>query len=262
MTEEAVPERYRGVWLRRLLETPELRDDTTTVRWLQTSRWHADLRLPVAARSRSDAQGEAQQQGFAGTTAVGWRGEGESGGEVCTWRRELDFQPPGPHPDEGWMQFESDDRVIETGVHGVYREVWERLPDSTHRFIALGRAPDIAGTFTQRLLVAGRYLMRVRAREAAWPADAAPGERLADLVVRHPGQAAAWLDFEISFGVIEQGVWTVQHSTLPELEGLQLPLALERIDASTARVTGAREDIGSGHWQLNEWRWPSDRHPL
>ena len=46
-----VPARYRGVWTRTLLETPEVRDDTTFVRWLQLGRWHADLRIPLVARA-------------------------------------------------------------------------------------------------------------------------------------------------------------------------------------------------------------------
>ena len=85
-----VPERYQGVWKRTLLCTPTLRDQTTWVRWLQTSSWHADLRVP---HDRAAAGPHLSlQQGFCGRTVV----EQGEGVEVCTWHREHDFQPPGP----------------------------------------------------------------------------------------------------------------------------------------------------------------------
>jgi hypothetical protein len=46
-----VPERYRGLWRRVQLDVPGLRDTTTWAHWLQTVRWHADLRVPDAART-------------------------------------------------------------------------------------------------------------------------------------------------------------------------------------------------------------------
>lgn len=55
-----VPADLRGVWVRTLLQTETLAehvgappsDTTTWVRWLQTSRWHADLRVPQRALDR------------------------------------------------------------------------------------------------------------------------------------------------------------------------------------------------------------------
>jgi hypothetical protein len=93
----SVPDRYRGVWSRTLLQTPSLRDGHTIVRWLQTSLWHADLRVPVRARlaagDAGDHAGEAArlalQQGFCGVTEV----ELSHGEEVCAWHRRVDFQP-------------------------------------------------------------------------------------------------------------------------------------------------------------------------
>ena len=43
------------------------------------------------------------------------------------------------------MVFETPDRVIERGVHGNYLEVWERLPASVGRRIALA-AIDAQGS--------------------------------------------------------------------------------------------------------------------
>ena len=67
------------------------------------------------------------------------------------------------------MVFESDDRVIETGAHGVYREVWERLPDSTGPCTFREQADAQDPARITRILSAGRYVMQVRPRACAWP---------------------------------------------------------------------------------------------
>ena len=67
--DDPVPERYRGVWVRTLLETPEGRDTTTRVHWLQTEGWHADLRVPKGAHPATP-EGRAQLQGFCGLTRI------------------------------------------------------------------------------------------------------------------------------------------------------------------------------------------------
>ncbi len=228
-----VPPAYRGVWMRTLLETPGARDDSTLVRWMQLGRWHADLRIPVAARAgrsawllAKDSPQQrallAMQQGFCGVTQVSQ----EAAGEVCTWHRLVDYQPPGPHPDAGLMVFETPDCVIETGVHGVYREVWRRLPHSTGRLIALAEPARADGQASARLFMAGQYLLRVRPQRAAGP------------------------DFEISFGTLASGRWQLQHSTLPALEGQSLAFALQRSGTGTAQLTG---DLGTAHWNILEW---------
>lgn len=226
MSHQPVPERYRGVWSRTLLETPTHRDDTSLVLWMQTDLWHADLRIPVAARadrikaplsalSAGQLQALALQSGFCGITQVERRSPQED--EICTWHRRLDYQPPGLSPDAGWMVFEAGDRVIETGVHGLYREVWERLPDSTGPCTVREHKTDA------RILTAGRYVMRVRPRAFTWPADTRPGDTLTEVLAKHPTQASSLLDFEVSFGVFDGGPglrWTIRHSTLPELESV------------------------------------------
>lgn len=227
-----VPPRYRGVWVRRLLATPAARDETTVVRWLQTARWHADLRIPADARPAGDGDValRALQQGFAGVTTV----HADPAGEVCTWHRHVDLQPPAVAPDVGRITFEGGDRLLETGLHADYHEVWERLPGSQGRcavVVAGGREDD-----TTWWLLAGRYLKRVRPRGAAWPCGIAPGATLADVVRAHPAQAAALVDFEISFGALADGVWSIEHSTRPSLEGRAVALALHRRAASTAVV--------------------------
>lgn len=243
----SVPARYHGVWARTLLETPEGRDTTTWVRWLQTGLWHGDLRVPADA-DRHTSQGLALQQGFAGTTRIAQPDPAQP--EVCTWQRTVDVQPPRSTPDEGHMVFETPDRVIETGIHGRYLEVWERLPGSLGRRIALARLDADGQPNAERLLVAGDYLMHHRPRRAAWPADLQPDESLADVLQRHPEQADALLDVDFAFGRFEHGEWMVERATLPALEGQTVPCALHRLDAVRARVD---RGLLAGEWQVLEW---------
>lgn len=230
-----VPARYRGVWQRTLLQTTDSVDDSSWVRWLQLGRWHADLRVPPAARLGIpgapvwpyNAQMQAQlalQQGFAGITQV----ETGVGGEICTWHRLVDYQPPGAKPDAGHMSFESPERAIEIGVHGVYREVWQQREDSTGRGMALAEPASAEGRAPARLFLAGRYLMRVRPCAPGW----------------QPG-------FEISFGELEAGRWRIERSTRPELEGICLGLAFERtgLDQAQVQLDGAT----SRPWRILEW---------
>lgn len=245
---KTVPDHYRGVWIRKILQTPKLRDTTTFVCWLQTSAWHADLRIPGSARHGGvpTAHMRSSQQGFCGVTEV----THEASGEVCTWHRQMDFQPPRAEVDAGVMVFETPERVIETGVHATYLEVWERLPDSTGRTIVLGGVDSTGGDTRERVLVAGRYLMHVRPRTVAWPQGLEAGLSLADVVARHPSMAQGLLDFEISFGVLDAGCWTVERSTLPEREGRSLPCALRRQGESEAIIEGC---LSSTAWQIIEW---------
>lgn len=242
-----VPDRYRGVWVRTLLETPELRDASTYVRWLQTPLWHADLRVPSPAPGANEPWKLASQQGFCGVTEVALTSQGE----VCTWQRRLDFQPPRVERDAGVMVFETPDRVIESGFHANYLEVWERLPDSSDRFIALAGL-DATGHDTQeRFLVAGRYAMRVRPRRCPLPLDTPAGQSLAEVLARHPWQTADLLDFEISFGTLEDGQWTIEQSTLPSLRGVCMALILQKLDDKHARID---TPAGASHWQILEWQ--------
>lgn len=229
-----VPARYRGVWQRTLLQTTDSADDSTWVRWLQLGRWHADLRVPQAARlglptAPAWPYGAALhvplrlQQGFAGITQV----ETGVGGEVCTWHRLVDYQPPGPSPDAGHMSFETPARVVEIGVHGAYREVWERLDGSTGRAIALAEPPRADGLPPARLFLVGRYLMRVRPCPYVWQPD-----------------------FEISFGSLQGRRWRIEHSTRPELEGRQLAVALERTGLDLAQL---QLGTASQPWRILEW---------
>ena len=195
--EHPVPPRYRGVWQRTLLQTPEGRDTTTRVHWLQTEGWHADLRVPAGIDPATPA-GRAQLQGFCGITRISGGHDGQP--EVCTWHRRWDIQPPRSTPDAGHMVFETPDRLIETGVHAQYLEVWERLPGSDGPFRALAQVDDRGDPTGVWRFEAGRYAQQLRggSRSAAdWPADLQPDETLAQVLQRHPALAPVLLDFEL-----------------------------------------------------------------
>lgn len=246
----SIPERYHGVWARTLLQMPRKRDATTWVRWLQTGLWHGDLRVPADA-DRSTPHGLALQQGFAGTTTI--TRPDKILPELCTWQRTIDFQPPRSTPDAGHMVFEGPDRLIETGAHAAYLEVWERLPGSLGQRIALA-ALDAAGEPTaERLLVSGQYLMHLRPRRAAWPAGTAPDDTLDALVQRHPEAADGLLDFGIAFGRWTDGVWSLERATRPALEGTALACTMQRVSEAEATVKGEGLPL---RWRVLEWHAP------
>jgi hypothetical protein len=109
-----VPASYVGVWKRTLLATPTLPDTSTRVFWLQTDRWHADIRIPedrpairgdaLDLLDRTALRALSRQQGFAGITEVN--------GDICRWHRMIDYQPPGRIADVGRMRFETPERLL------------------------------------------------------------------------------------------------------------------------------------------------------
>lgn len=253
----AVPDRYRGVWARTLLQSPGMRDDSSFVRWLQTSRWHADLRVPAGARPPGATEPVAPeslacQQGFCGVTTV----RADADGEVCEWHRHVDFQPPRSRPDAGRMVFETPDRLVETGLHADYLEVWQRVPGSTGRYVVLEALPDAASDTRGWLLVAGDWAMRVRPRRAAWPADTTQHDGLADLLRRHPEAGSSLLDFEISFGRLEGDRLAIARSTIVDLEGRTETCVVQRVADDEARVQGPR---GATRWRIVEWHLDQER---
>ena len=244
---EPVPDRYYGVWARTLLETPEGRDTTTWVRWLQTSRWHADLRVP-AGLARSAPAGLAQQQGFFGITEITPAQNDQP--EVCTWHRHQDFQPPRSTPDVGTMVFETPERVIERGVHGTYLEVWERLPESLGRRIVLAAIDSAGRTTAERVLITGACLMHLRPRAALWPADTCAGDTLANLIQRNPQTNKLLLDFKITFGHFDGHAWSIERATFPELELQTFKCTL--VQTSATEVCLICADLPR-NWQVIEW---------
>lgn len=207
-----VPERYRGLWRRRLLETPGHSDRSTTVYWLQTGSLYADLRIP-ADRDRDDPHSLARQQGFAGRLVVA--------ADLLTWERWLDFQPPAT-PDVGRVHFE-DAVLVEHGLHSDYREEWERVQaaDADGVALSLEAELDARGRQVTRhgVLVATRgYFLFALDRPRPLPAAPDLGALL-KRGTRTPDEQRALLDCAIDFGERSpDGTWRVRHSTRPAHE--------------------------------------------
>lgn len=213
-----VPPELTGLWRRELITGPGLRDDTTQVVWLQTRSWYADLRVPAdRPLTRSQDLGQygpedlarlLQVQGFAGELAVTE--------DRCLWRRDLDFQPPGPLPDEGTYDIQGE-VMIERGVHAEYEEVWRKAPDSKGAMFAFELVSDSAAPGRKGLLVvAGDHFMCVLDRLG----PKLQGASLASLAA-DPDFDRSVLDMPICYGRISSG-WRVALSSLPWLEGSPL----------------------------------------
>jgi len=207
---DLVPERFVGLWRRRLLETESLRDMSTEVWWLQTGGLYADLHIPAATPAPSRL---SRRQGFAGALEVR--------GEVLTWHRWLDVEPPTAVADVGRVHFEGD-RLIELGMLASYREIWERAAVASDDRLALAlrdECPD-GGEWRARhgvFVVLGDYFMFALDRSLMLSRGSAmpKGHDSAFAVFR--------LDCEISFGIRRGRVpWEIQRSTLQPREGQSL----------------------------------------
>ncbi len=224
----AVPRAFRGVWRRSLLRAPGIADDTTTtVFWMQASRWHADIRIPAgrpdfSGVSSLDECNDAQlawlatQQGFAGVTTV------DTATYATQWLRQVDFQPPSPLPDAGHAKFERG-MLVETGIHADYTEHWHREPDTDAGFSVFHRLDDGVPAL---LLTAGIKIMFVRARSTAFGVE---GWGSGDSLRRQ-------LDVEISFGERNADGWKIQCSTLPWREGRRVRLAQLELDDGSVQL--------------------------
>jgi hypothetical protein len=223
-----VPEEFLGFWQRTLLEVAGAeREAGWQVFWLQTRRWHGDLRVPVqrpdfaGCRSLADCVPEqrrwlAAQKGFAGITEISaGPGPDDSTATFCQWNRVVDFQPARPTRDYGRIVFHPGGGALdEIGVDSNYRETWVRLPQSMGATAAWRKDGSDAG-FGELLLVAGNCFFYLRDRAGAVPA----GISLAEIA--NSPDATMCLDMELSAGrwemTSQSGV--VTHSTLPWCEG-------------------------------------------
>lgn len=253
-----VPQEYIGVWKRSLLTTGSgLRDASTTVYWLQTKELFADLRIPVPEPARGcsslqECSGEqllqlAQQQGFAGVSTVL--------GDICTWHRELDFQPKSGPPDIGKMAFASHEVLTEDDPSGQnkYHEHWQRVQGSdglswAYRLQAANQA-ERKGFF----LGAGNYFFFAADRCVSLEprSDLASQLQLATLL----DEKRDLMGMELSFGVVEQqgeaAMWTIMHSTLPGRVGHSLLPASCTLNSLASNSSIQAGVVGpKGGWRL------------
>jgi hypothetical protein len=260
-----VPTDYRGVWVRtRSLSSADPAgakpSDASPVwaRWLQTSLWHAELHVPheamvgrvAAPLSTFDSDQLAaltHQRGVAGCTRV----DAHPQGELCSWLRRIDYQPPSLSPDAAWVVFDAPHRMVRIDQHSELSETWERLPDSLGVFRVLSGVDDRGQPDGRLLLQAGVHLCLVRDRRRPWPRGLNPGLALVDVLLAQPEHAIAWLDQEVSFGRLDGAHWCIERSTLPEREGLRLPCSMVRWRVSDEADVTLGAD--TSRWQVLEW---------
>lgn len=210
---------YEGAWERLLLSLPGQPVDTlTAVSWIQGPRYFVDLRQPhwlrgkvqaacLAELGMEDARMLACQQGFAGTF--------ELSGDIATWVRSIDFQPPGDLGDRGRLEADGE-LLIEHGVEADYIEYWQRgaSADDCHsmgaRFVSDGDGCPV-------------IVVRYGSRFGYARARTLPVERNADLaaMIENTDLAAAraLLDCEIALGRVTPEGWRIDRSSLPWREG-------------------------------------------
>ncbi|MRH91817.1 hypothetical protein GFY24_31010 [Nocardia sp. SYP-A9097] len=118
-----------GLWERTLLvDVDGSQDITTDVRWLQGITRFVDLRRPMPRPDFSGVRCAADltdQQRAWMRMQDGFAGQLTQYSDVFHWRRGIELQPPGPHPDEGRMSY-TGDLLVEIGVHADYFEHWAR----------------------------------------------------------------------------------------------------------------------------------------
>jgi hypothetical protein len=205
-----VPAKYQGLWRRTRIRRSNGSSDTTTqVWWFQSARYHIDLRIPIdrpdpASRLHVNSLPAQQlvrfgaQTGFAGLTVVD--------GNHCEWQPDIAFPWMSDEIDAGWMRFDSDDALHETGADASYEEEWTRIAPGPMAGVRL--EDPHAGAIAY--MVVGELWM-------AW-ACGRPGDHF------DPGDPAwgPWSEFT----VLKKGLhWRVAASNLPWLEGTDIPQA-------------------------------------
>lgn len=211
-----------GPWRRSLIVRADgTRDADTWVRWLQGPSDYVDLRQPAGRPDFSSVRclrdlamteldWMAGQDGFAGQLLVD--------SEIFEWRRDIDFQPPGPTPDRGSLVRDGE-VMIEEGYHSPYIEHWHPDGGPTPPLYAL-RLHDGAAGCAGQIVRVGDLFAYARGRAAALP-------ELPDLRACIAGAGSVTLaqdmvDCEIAFGAVSASGWTIERSTLPFREGQPL----------------------------------------
>jgi hypothetical protein len=239
-----------GLWTRRLIAWPDgKRDETTRVGWLQAAAAYADLRQPAWPQGRfkatcldrltmAECHSLAEQQGFAGVL--------ERRGAAFEWVRIIDFQPPQPARDIGRL-FWQDDVLVEEGVEAAYTEHWYRDPAAPRAPSAAVHLRDAEDGRWGCLLRAGDVFMLARDRQAP-VAGASLAEAVAGAATLRAAQRL--VDFEISLGRIEGGIWRIARSSLPFRVGAEFSSAPR--GATQLDIAGVRPDGGaaSRRWEI------------
>lgn len=254
-----VPSDLRGLWRREVITAPGFRDETTQVIWLQGLSGYADLRIPADRPSRSGAEGfapygdnelkaMARVKGFAGQLTVD--------GDVCFWRRDMDFQPPTDSPDEGRYSI-SGDVLIEDGVHADYQEIWRRAPDSIEPAATFQRENEDGRLGL--LVISGRYMIEFVSRAGPPPGDANLMEAVETALDKADRALAEdLLSTRIRFAEREgAGPWTTTLSSMPWLQGRPVWGAGAARLGAEAGVLVSGDATAPDRWRLIEATAPA-----
>lgn len=217
-----VPPELTGLWRREVITTPQgYRDETTRVLWLQTRSWYADIRVKADRPKREGAMGFADYSDaelIQMAAVQGFAGELTAAGNVCLWRRDLDYQPPNDSVDEATFAVR-DDVMIEDGIHSEYQEIWRHQPSSATPLAAYRLAGETKGL----LVIAGEYFLEIRDRAAPLPhGDSLTAYVTEALAAGGRDAAIAALSMRICHGRVAGASRQVTLSSYPWLEGQDL----------------------------------------
>lgn len=255
-----------GLWLRlRLLReaggaVAAPQDGAAWSARLLSPRWFAHWRLPACVDdvrplplhqlTSDELACLAQQVAHVGVMQIDAYPEGE----LCSWLRRADYQPPGVLLESGWLMFEAQDRLVEVHVHDDDSSVWsvDTLCGADVAFCLAGL--DANGLEDGRLLIgAGAYLAYHRPRRVRWPRGMQPGFSLVDVLLHRPDEAHVWLDHELSLARRTAGRFEVVRSTLPEQRGRVEMFSALRQQPELAWVSWRDQE---GPWRVLDWHGP------
>ena len=213
----SVPEELFGCWQRQWIEFEDgTRDNTSFVMWLQLPSLMADVRMSADAISLGGRTSFSMDE-----LMVLAESDSSSGATTCTplvagrataeWSSNIGFQPVSAFPEPGLLEWLGDETVMmERAPSGAYVEEWHLLSESrgplSHSVL------DDGAEFYR----AGAVGVLVRDRRGSLPSVT----RLTDLTDRATLEAA--LDCEFSFARLSDGIWTIEHSTLPSRVGCEI----------------------------------------
>jgi hypothetical protein len=233
-----VPAIYQGLWRRTgIWRSNGTSDLSTQVWWFQSASFHIDLRIPIDrpsldSRAQLAALAPAQlarfsaQTGFAGSTVVA--------GERCEWRPEIAFPALSAELDAGWMRFDSEDAVHETGLDASYEEDWVRMAGAPMRGVRLAPAGAAGGAAAAYLIIGERWMAWACGSPADAYSPAAP-------------QSSTWGEFTV---LHKGGGWRIAGSNCAWKEGQEVPGAdaLATQQFSLGDITTL--PFAGGHWRV------------
>ena len=233
-----VPAIYQGLWRRTgIWRSNGTSDLSTQVWWFQSASFHIDLRIPIDRPSMDSRAQLAQlapaqlarfsaQTGFAGKTVVA--------GDRCEWRPEIAFPALSADLDAGWMRFDGEDAIHETGIDNSYEEDWVRMASAPMRGVRL-EATGSTGTGSIAYLIIGERWM-------AW-ACGSPSDAYSTAAPDGP----TWGEFTV---LHKGGGWRVAGSNCAWLEGLEVPDADALATQQFALADITTLPFAPGHWRV------------